>query len=455
MLTYDATYRLPARAQFDTVPQAIDSAARQKLSDYVAHMAADAQVSVSALVNAFVDWPATPTWKKRPFASGQRLGYVNGGGRTANAWILYLQPLVARRDLEQLTLLPIKRAVGNITGWLADSRRWCPKCLHEDLEQGTRIYERLIWSIGLVKACPVHHLELTDTCPHCGFKHRHELDRHRVSGFCSRCRAWLGACTDTCEASQVSQYDKWISENFSAVLALQADGLSELSPSNWPTMIEAGIDVITHGKALTFGKLCATQNGNISDWRHRKCFPSIRALLRISWVFGIPLVDLMRGRQDAWARAMLRTLPAEIVSKVSRTSHVNTDWTRIEKALSSYASGERPCGSMREVARKLEVGRSSLHRRFPELVRQIARLGRQERLEAAVAREIARRERISTCALRVVQTLLEQHTYPSWRRIEAALRDQYRLIITHRDNVLVRSAQIQGGVVPKRAGRSR
>ncbi|MCW3694286.1 MULTISPECIES: TniQ family protein [Burkholderia cepacia complex] len=454
MQMYDSRYRMPERALFATVPQAIDSAARQKLSDYVAHMAADAQVPVSVLVRTFVDWPANAKGKKLPFASGQRLGYVNGAGKTAHAWIRCLEPLVARQDLERLTLLPIHRTIGNITGWLTNSRRWCPICLQEDLEQGRRIYERLIWSVGLVRSCPEHRCSLVNVCPQCGFTHCHELDRRRLSGFCSRCGSWLGGNADIGGFLLGSQYDQWVAENFVALLAFPAERLNELSPQNWPGMLEAGIEVMANRKAVRFAELCATRASNICAWRAGKSYPSIRAVLRICWVFDIPLVDFLRGSQVAWTDATVRALPVGMATTVPRAFHRDEDWGYIKNVLTSYAAGERPCGSMRAVARELALDRSVLHRHFPELVRQIARLGQQERLDAAVAREIERRDRIFGCALRIVQILLAQDIYPSWRRIETILRDQYQVIITRRDNSLLRRAQIQGGVLRKRTERA-
>ncbi|NHL69280.1 hypothetical protein EIB72_23180 [Burkholderia ambifaria] len=456
MQVYDSRYRMPERALFATVPQAIDSASRQKLSDYVVHMAADAQVPVSVLVRTFVDWPATTaTGNKRPFASGQRLGYVNGAGKTAQAWIRCLEPLVARQDLERLTLLPIHRTIGNITGWLTNSRRWCPICLQEDIEQGRRIYERLIWSVGLVRSCPEHRCSLTNICPQCGFTHCHELDPRRLSGFCSRCGGWLGGNADIRGFCLASQYDQWVAENFAALLAFPAERLNELSPQNWPGMLEVGIEAMANRKAVRFAEFCATRASNICAWRSGKSYPSIRAVLRICWVFDIPLVDFLRGSHVAWTDATVRALPVGMATAVPRAFHRDEDWEYIRNVLTSYAAGDRPCGSMRAVARELALDRSVLHRHFPELVRQIARLGRQERLDAAVAREIERRDRVLACAVLIVQTLLSQDIYPSWRRIETILRDQYQIIITRRDYSLLRRAQIQGGVLRKTTERAK
>lgn len=77
----------------------------------------------------------------------------------ANHWAQTLNYLTLRNNLQLCTLVPLKSLVSNFV-LLSEKERFCPGCRADDARLGRDSYERLLWSIDAVNACPLHRLKL-------------------------------------------------------------------------------------------------------------------------------------------------------------------------------------------------------------------------------------------------------------------------------------------------------
>lgn len=102
-------------------------------------------------------------WMLRRLVSG--MGARFDLERLATAVELVVESLLQCEGVQPVSggyLLIIDGSVLNRETWRLSSRRYCPQCL---AEQG---FWQGLWEISLVTACPVHGVELRDTCPRCG-----------------------------------------------------------------------------------------------------------------------------------------------------------------------------------------------------------------------------------------------------------------------------------------------
>jgi hypothetical protein len=109
-----------------------------------------------------------------------RAGYnFNASSLTEQAyqWAHTLNHLTHRNNLQLCTLLPLKNLVSGFV-LLSEKQRFCPAGYADDAVAGRGFYDRLLWSIDAVKACPLHRLQLVN---------RSEAKRRSVSDW----GAWL------------------------------------------------------------------------------------------------------------------------------------------------------------------------------------------------------------------------------------------------------------------------
>ncbi|ACD18262.1 TniQ family protein [Paraburkholderia phytofirmans] len=79
----------------------------------------------------------------------------------AHQWAHTLNALTLRNNLQLCTLLPLRQLVSGFK-LLSSKRRFCPICFKDDAREGRDRYDRLLWSIDAVNACPLHQVRLVD-----------------------------------------------------------------------------------------------------------------------------------------------------------------------------------------------------------------------------------------------------------------------------------------------------
>jgi TniQ len=84
---------------------------------------------------------------------------VNGVTELAARWSYALNKLTLRHDLQLRTLLPLRHILSHYR-LISAAERFCPACYSDDELAGRQKYNRLLWSIDCVTACPVHGLVL-------------------------------------------------------------------------------------------------------------------------------------------------------------------------------------------------------------------------------------------------------------------------------------------------------
>lgn len=224
---------------------------------------------------------------------------IDRGCDLSTRLILEIQELSAMDNLPSLTLREIVDICG--VGVLAVSRyrKWCPECFTEDLNTEIGPYDRLLWSIDDVHACPMHLVKLQSTCPSCGANSLPLLTGRDVSGHCPRCLSWLGGDSISLDrrSDEYSKYLLWVAQSF-------GDLLDTPLPTNfdvWPGFRRVINALATKHFDGVYARLASALERNrsvVGTWLAGRASPSWRALSEISFVFQLPLLELLQGQID-------------------------------------------------------------------------------------------------------------------------------------------------------------
>ena len=146
------------------VPLGFGTAALESFTGYAARMSAKIAVPTPIFVRRALqdaegggDLPL----RSAVTAAARRLNVGEADGRVAAA----VTGLTGHPGLERLSYFAFLDLFGvPERGVLAQHGRWCPACWTHDEER----YERKVWWLALVEACPIHGCLLPCRCPTCG-----------------------------------------------------------------------------------------------------------------------------------------------------------------------------------------------------------------------------------------------------------------------------------------------
>ena len=166
-------------------PFGLETAAVESLTGYVVRVGNAFAVPpkvlfAHALESAFTDYSPGTAFSGRTRMYART---ANGAGHAAERTAQANRLLTGSSETERLSSLGIARMFGfGERGLLAPRRRWCAECWREDQEP----YDRKLWWLAVVDACPVHRCLLQDRCDTCGRTQQSLTDGVRLT-VCSSC----------------------------------------------------------------------------------------------------------------------------------------------------------------------------------------------------------------------------------------------------------------------------
>lgn len=315
---------------------------------------------------------------------------ITGTGASAERWINALELLTLRSDLSYLTLRPWRDVLPS-AGLNRRSKVWCPHCFEEDVEP----YDRLLWRIAVVAACPKHRVLLTEACPHCSSK-LPLRGYTAVPGFCVRCSRSL-AQPRASELSAVSDDDSSARafRNAAEVGALLAAADQHNIPSVdriFTALPELRRRCKLQGVDLNWRyhkrKRRCDANGLLCAWENQRM--SLESLLNFCENAGVSLRDLLTVPLEA-----LKPCPKQLPSRKKPQPVLVGPEVFLPKLRRIVESNEDPPPPLVSVSRTLNVRLARLHEFAPELCRTI--LERYRNHVRSRSRERSQRIRDEVC----------------------------------------------------------
>jgi hypothetical protein len=276
---------------------------------------------------------------------------LNGIGERGRAWVSVLERMTCKRGLDLLTFLPWSKVISCVH-LLRTQRAWCPYCYGKppDVAEQT-VYDRLLWNLQVVSACPVHCCPLESICRSCTQSQYVFAPRMRP-GYCSRCQAWLGRSAESSVGDRSESVH--IAEMVGELLAA-----SPLLPEGF------GLDQFRENMR-TFRRCrqfhAIVERRNIRGWT-RGDAPRMDSLVLLSLHQNASMLRLLTDRLVVDAR----------ITSHSTHAHYRVDGPTIEEALQTALREDVP-PPLAEIAMRLGYrGIASLQIRFHDLCQAIVR----------------------------------------------------------------------------------
>lgn len=357
---------------------------------------------------------------------------VDRGGSVSNRFISRIEILTTAIGLPNLTLrdLVSLRGVGAVR--VSRYRKWCPACYEEDIAADLEPYARLLWSIDDVKVCPLHRVRLQTACAACGKQWFRMLTGRDISGRCPRCLAWLGNRGSPVDESRDdhSRFLLWVAKSYFDLLDSSLS--SELD-------IRLGFKIVLHqlnnlhcnGLYAKFARTIERNHSIVSRWVCGNGSPSWQALCEISFVFQVPLLDLLTGQTDAVAISSVRRLPHAALSRINSPKKLpeRRDVIKIGVFITKVENGEvAGITSLTKAAERLGMHPHDLRRLFPERAKKLSALLAVRKFEISRMNNEARRLTLESEINRAVKSLISQGKQLNRRSITVELTDHGLLI---------------------------
>lgn len=417
----DGSFELPPRACFKLEPRGIGTWQRQRLTDYIVKMATDVGLSQYSVLHEFHNIFGLQRDYSVEYKS---LRTINGTGVIAERFVRAAEVLTGCAGLEQLTLLSLRHILGTApASLLTDRRRWCPRCLQEDVESGREPYERLIWSLAPVELCPLHGCAIVHTCERCGASRLHELSKNSASGFCGKCAGWLGVRADSLDRprdqSAATTRSLWFAREFANLLALTTTEAQHLTRQNIRSMLRIGIDLLASGNSAAFSRMIGLREGVVHTWEKRDIFPGIFGLMHLAWVTGISMRSWLEGDVNKWHQVeQVNLLPASIWFNRARRKDV----TALRERLELCRGGKLEFESVDDVWIFVGASPATLKKYFPDLFSEV----RDEFFSVQRRAEIARLASRDLEIRKAIVNLLVEHENDGIKPSELRIRNRLK-----------------------------
>lgn len=350
---------------------------------------------------------------------------VNRGGIESQKLIAKMESLTTLKGLQSLTLQQLAGLKGVGTLSLSRYRKWCGHCFDSDLESELGPYERLLWSIDLVEACPNHKVKLRSTCPICGSGPFPLLTGRDISGRCPKCLDWLGGGAIPLDEhdDSYSKYILWAAQSFSDLLDSPLETNVDLSVG-FRTILGGLAAHHFSGIAAHLAAAIRRNRSVVTTWLAGQSYPSWQALCEISFVFQIPLPELLKGDTDCILFSSLRSLPLAVLERITRPRKApqKRDVNAIRKFLGRVIRGEfEYILTIREVANRLGIHPRWLALLLPKETTELSVVLAERRRRLMEQRRASRRNVLREGAFAAVSHLHSSGRSVSRRSVDKEL----------------------------------
>lgn len=360
----------------------------ESLTGYVARVAHAHSVTPSDLLHRGLEWwdlempENVGKWRRR--TCRLRLNSAINGHTTGRPWIELLERLGCVQGLSECSImawgavLPARRLLRPV-------HAWCPECYKTD----TIPYDRLVWSLRAVRACPKHRCQLVERCPECNSR-MPALHGRSAPGYCPRCSAELAGALK--ESSPAHESEINISRLAADFLRDTADDRAarRMIQADVSTGLRACAAAASLPDAAEFARCVNVSRITAWYWLQGRASPDFEHLLGICQAFRVPVLDLLTGRVPTQIQT---NRGDELPLRPARRARKRFDAIRVFGAVQRFLEASKEPPSLEDVGREIGFAVRVLRRHFPALCLEISiRHKTRCRVRAAERRAALREE---------------------------------------------------------------
>jgi transcriptional regulator with XRE-family HTH domain len=283
----------PRSTLYNLEPIGLGTPYVESLTSYISRLAECHNLNITTLVSeTFIPFVETYHLQKSLMdrSLGTLVNDINGNSPISFDYVAALENLTTRKDLIYLTMI-LWTGLFSTTKVIGDHRKWCSICLEEFKNNGTNVYEPLIWCIKDIEVCDRHNVKLEDRCSNCG-KRLQNLHTNLIVGHCQYCLKWLGSDNNIDTTCKLSKYQEFLIESFKPIIA----NTSELE--DYPTKIKIGLVLkrIMEENNITsvpqLSNFLGINKGTVKGWISNKRSPSLESMFKICSKMNLSIYEL-------------------------------------------------------------------------------------------------------------------------------------------------------------------
>ncbi|WP_233832853.1 TniQ family protein [Paraburkholderia sp. ZP32-5] len=319
---------------------------------------------------------------------------MNGVTKLADQWVDALSQLTLRNDLHLRTLLPLRDIVPRYK-LLSQTERYCPLCYLDDENNKRPKYNRLLWSLDCVKACPVHNVLLVEVRSFASNEGRPFF----LPGISRLDGTSLAAANATPATDEQSCMARMTAHLLDDIHHHPEVFESNCSPAPF---LKFAINKLFAGVAMNFAQHLGVGKGELSGWTSGDVRPSLPRLLQIAYCCGCAVSDVILGNKVMLRRVALLSPPPVLAPKRRNGAKRPTDvlLTELEAIVKSGAARHgKQAADLLDVSQKylkklsptswdVLVQRGAEDRRMRTVNRRESRFAEFNRSHAALARKM-------------------------------------------------------------------
>ncbi|MFM0499043.1 TniQ family protein [Paraburkholderia caffeinilytica] len=408
---------MPQRsALFNIPPYGCCGENREHLGSYVARLSAAHGITRGTLTSRVVGPGARELFHVTDDRMARDIGrsdysiLLAGCRQQAQIWSTTLNRLTMREDLQLCSLLPLKNLVP-LLKLQNQNRRVCIECHREDEMAGRDKYDRLLWRLSAVKACPLHALQLSELPTPAKYYSRAQLAENDLE-FAAR------AANASMKPVPASDFEIEIARLIAELLD-DSTRCPELrfSASAQSRFLQHAADDFFNGKAAVLGRHFRVDKGQIFGWMRKGVRISLPRLAVIAYSCRCRIADVISG---TWvAPSSLRQQPDDHQTKVlerKRNLYKAPSERKRAEVRRLLDSGEATDAA--DAARRLNLSYKTLREHFPTEHAQFVHDGQE--LRKAVSQR--RRNLVNQTYLEEHLAILKTGFYPSRRLVAERMK---------------------------------
>lgn len=281
------------------------------------------------------------------------------------------------QGLEFCTMYPVSSVIG-VRGLIRKKQQYhCPLCLEN--EGPNSMYGQLIWEVDCISACSIHGVQLVESS--CGaisdllipLAHRKLL-----LGICSSC----GSVGYRCRESAIitaSDAEAWKARQVAELISFLPRAFTIFSRESLKLGLNALVIKFFDGNSAAAAKRAGINKSVLWGWMNGHFLPSLPAMLNLCMVSGVSLVSVLGGKP------LESNKLANCAIIRAATGRGRANCRECEAALRQALSVYPPV-SVAAVARRLNLDRTTLAKKFPDLSRSVATRFKEHNIEARINR---------------------------------------------------------------------
>ncbi|WP_227245427.1 TniQ family protein [Paraburkholderia caribensis] len=400
----------PSRSQlFGATPFGFNGATQEHIVSFLRRVStAHALLPRSLAFHVIVPSMGIPTSVSADFtADGCYRLSMCGLGESAVRWVDLLNRFTCRSNLRLLTLSSFRNLLSAYR-LIESVNRFCPTCYKEDETAGRDKYDRLLWTIRCVTACPIHKHQLVYE-PKAKGQHPFPF---KVPGI-SRID---GSSLANAESKSASKHEI-------ETARLVAELIDDLKVKRHEISLTAeflrgAVSQLFGGNSAALALHLGVSKSQVHGWAHEGILPSLSCVARIAIAFDCSISDVITGQTGSLRLHHQNEFPRGLFGLARRSGH-KIPLKKLAASLNHFIKCN-PDSTATEAANHLDVSPRFLRDNFPAQNKALVTAGRLYRLRIAQSRLNAKYQAYERLHL----ALEEDNTYPSRRKVMALLKQQ-------------------------------